>query len=220
MKLKIVLISVALSGLITSQANATVWATRETCTSPEYDSYRCVAGYGYKGNDPYGLSNYSIVNNVDGTRHGCTSFAAFMLSINNPWISGLSHFDAARSWAHDAVTKTTGAVVDHDPSAGDIAQWGSPTDQDLGHVAYVEEVLVNTNGVAVGIVVADDNGGRRDLTTRKTIMKSAPTQALTWPDNFITFPSFGAGGGSTSGGGAGAGGSKNGWLMTSIRITP
>jgi surface antigen len=220
MKTKLAIISVAVSLITATQANATVWTTAETCTSPQSNSYKCVSNYGYKGVDPYGLDKYSITNNVDGTRHGCTSFAAYMLSINNPWIPGLSHFDAARSWAHDALTKTTGAVVDSDPSAGDIAQWGFPTDSDLGHVAYVEEVLVNTNGIAIGIVVADDNGGHRDVTTRKTIMKSSTSQYLSWPDNFITFPSFGSSGGSTSGGGSGAGGSKNGWLMTSIRLTP
>lgn len=161
MKLKITLLTVLLLGLIASEANGTTWTTRESCTSQETNSYSCVASYGYKGIDPYGLHAYSKINLVDGTRHGCTSFAAYMLSIKNPWIQGLSHFDAARSWAYDARTKTSGAIVDQDPSAGDIAQWGRPTDEGLGHVAYVEEVLLNDSGEAIGLMLSDDNGGSR-----------------------------------------------------------
>jgi hypothetical protein len=100
-------------------------------------------------------------------------------------------------------------VVDQDPSAGDIAQWGKPTDTNLGHVAYVEEVFVDANGIAIGIVVADDNGGEFQRTTRKTIIKSSPTNGIRWPDNFITFRSYSSGGGSSGG-----------WLITSIRVSP
>lgn len=210
MKLKLVLISVVMSTVAATQASASPWETDEYCTARASDSFSCVSVYGYKGKDPYGLDAYSKFNYTDGTKHGCTSFAAYMLSIKNPWIPGLTHFDAARSWAHDAKTKTTGAIVDHEPAAGDIAQWGQPTDADSGHVAYVEEVQLDSNGVAIGIKLADDNGGSRTVSTKKTIMKAHQTTALRWPDNFITFPQYGA----LNGGG------KNGMMMTSIRITP
>lgn len=206
MKVKTLVLAVLLASTLATQASATSFVTKETCTAPESDSYRCVVGTGYKGTDPYGLHAYSKTNPVDRTKHGCTSYAAYMLSKNNPWIRGLSSFNAARSWAHDALTKTTGAVVDQDPSGGDIAQWGKPTDADPGHVAYVEQVLLNESGATIGIIVSDDNGGTRHVTTRKTIMKASTTSTLSWPDNFITFPLYGA-----------SGGGKDGWLMMSIR---
>jgi len=209
-KIKTIVLAVFFATIISTQASAASFVTKETCTAPESDSFRCVAKTGYKGVDPYGLNAHSKTNTVDDTKHGCTSYAAYMLSKNNPWIKGLSGFNAARSWAHDALTKTTGAVVDQDPSGGDIAQWGNPTDADPGHVAYVEEVLMNESGATIGIIVSDDNGGTRHVTTRKTIMKASPTPWLSWPDNFISFPLYGAGGG----------GGKNGWLMTSIRLNP
>ena len=210
MKTKITFIVLALSLIASSQASATVLETKINCTGEVPTTYFCVSNYGYKGKDPYGLHRYSQPNLVDGSMHGCTSFAAYMLSIKNPWITGLSGFDAARSWAHDALTKITGAVVDQDPTAGDIAQWGSPSDADMGHVAYVEQVFLDTNGSVTGVIVADDNGGRNRFTTRKTIMKASPTSSISWPDNFITFPGYPTGGG----------GSKGGWLMTSIAVTP
>ena len=209
MKTRIVLLVMGLFALATSQASAEILETKQTCTGKVPTTYFCVSMYGYKGKDPYGLNRHSQPNEIDGTMHGCTSFAAYMLSLNNPWISGLSGFDAARSWAHDALTKTTGAVVDNDPTAGDIAQWGKPSDTSLGHVAYVEQVHLDGNGAVIGIVVADDNGGTYRWTTRKTIMKSSPTEGIRWPDNFITFPGYPS-----------DGGGKFGWLMTSIQVTP
>jgi surface antigen len=193
--MKKLIIAMALIGLSTSSAQAADLVTKETCTGLDYSTYSCVSAYGYSGSDPYNLDRFSKNNLVDGTKHSCTSFAAFMLYKNNPYMEKISTFNAARSWAYEAKT-LVGATVDNDPTAGDIAQWGKPTDEDLGHVAYVEQVLLNASGQVIGVIVADDNGGKRRTTSRKTIMKATPSNDISWPDNFITFPNYlGSGGG-------------------------
>ena len=90
-----------------------------------------------------------------------------------------------------------GATVGHVPHPGDIAQWGKPSDLSEGHVAYVQEIKLDTFGNVNAIVISEDNGGLR-ITRRKTIYLSDTTTTsnyLYWPDNFISFPVYTGGGG-------------------------
>ena len=139
-------------------ANGTV-----TCKSTEY---ACTVG-GYSGSDPWGYSGSSSFG-TNGTKHNCTSYAAFRLHQNG--VTNPGNLGDAFNWAVNARAK--GIPVDGTPRVGDIAQWNS------GHVAYVDEV---GSGY---IVVTDDNYGL-NYTTRKTI--TAGTSYPAWPDNFIHF---------------------------------
>lgn len=169
----------------------------ETCTSPVYDSYFCVQDTGYVGEDPYDVDRFSSTDSPDHTKHGCTSFAAYMLALFNPWMQAISFFNAARSWDTDATTKV-GATLVSDPNVGDIAQWDQDSKMEFGHVAYVYNVArLHNTGTILYIQVEDDNGGR-NITTRRTLYPGATSGTISWPDHFIRFPkSNGSGGGCT-----------------------
>ncbi|WP_442965632.1 CHAP domain-containing protein [Rathayibacter sp. Leaf294] len=132
------------------------------------DSYGCTGG-GYTGTDSWGYSNSSSTAS-NGTKHNCTSYAAFRVAQNGARNPG--NLGSAGSWDDNA--RKYGIPVDGYPRVGDIAQYNS------GHVAYVEEV---GNGY---IVTTDDNYGY-NYTTRKRI--SAGSTYPQWPDNFIHFTS-------------------------------
>jgi len=137
------------------------------------------AGGGYNGtaaqidNGGYGWSSsrYWAYGTAYGTnqRHNCTTYAAFRLQYNAfpypGWTADATGW-ATQAWAH-------GTNVDQTPAVGSIAQWN------LGHVAYVEQVLPD------GIVTTSDSwGGGTDH------LKIATTSPR-WPDNFIHFKDIG-----------------------------
>ncbi|MBJ7281347.1 MAG: hypothetical protein JHD31_05745 [Rhodoluna sp.] len=54
----------------------------ETCPGDAKDPYQCTSQWGYTGEDPYDVDRFST-ELTNGTKHGCTSFAAFMLALYN-----------------------------------------------------------------------------------------------------------------------------------------
>jgi surface antigen len=188
-------LSVAMSSATTSWAMAS--GTEWVCTGTTYDPYLCTAEWGYAGSDSYNLDQYSWgpINN----RHGCTSFAGYMLSAFNAHNSMIYHFDSAQYWDNQAPTYGN-ATVGIIPHVGDIAQWEASSVPLSGHVAYVKEVKYNSNNVLQSIVIADDNFGLH-FTTQRRIYVGSTSSILSWPDHFLTFPSAPSTPGSCSGGG-------------------
>lgn len=181
---------------ITTATGAFALDNIEICTGTATNRYACTAEWGYAGEDPYNVDRFSSVAS-DGTKHGCTSFAAFMVAAFSPWMSAISTFDSAQYWDTDAVSRTS-ATLSSIPHVGDIAQWNADAGLKLGHVAYVKSVVKNSSGAIQYIIVADDNGGRL-VTTQRKLYPGVNTGTISWPDNFITFPkhtpSSGGGGG-------------------------
>lgn len=196
MGIKIILGAVAgITIAVSSSTGAFALDNVETCTGSASNRYACTAEWGYSGEDPYNVDRFSSVSS-SGTKHGCTSFAAFMLYINSPWMSAISTFDSAQYWDTDALSRTN-ATLSNSPKVGDIAQWDADPGLDFGHVAYVKTVVKNSAGIVQYIIVADDNGGRL-VTTQRKLYPGVTTGSISWPDNFITFPANSTGG---SGGG-------------------
>lgn len=170
---------IAVSPSFISTAAMAASGNVETCVS---SSYSCQT-WGYTGSDPYGYFHYSSTA-PDGLLHNCTSYAAFMLGLNSPYDGRWATLGSAVTWATRAAGYglTVGTVA----HTGDIAQW------DFGHVAYVEQVNRNSAGQITSIETTDDNFGRM-VTTRK-VLRPGATGVVSYPDHFITFPSFGGGG--------------------------
>lgn len=104
---------------------------------------------------------------ASGTRHNCTTYAAFRLQQNG--YAYPQWHDNANGWARQSALR--GVSVDQTPAVGAIAQWNSGD----GHVAYVEVVT------GTYIITTSDsfNGG----TDRQQILRSSSYM----PDNFIHF---------------------------------
>ena len=167
----------------------------DVCPENHDKPYACVAEWGYVGEDPYDMDRFSTVLR-DGSKHGCTSFDAFMLALYNEWMPPISTFNSARFWDTDATTRTA-ATISGFPKVGDIAQWNATEKLEYGHVAYVKTVVKTFAGDIQYIIVADDNGGRLATTQRK-LYPGVMYGTISWPDNFITFPKasdFSSGGG-------------------------
>jgi hypothetical protein len=158
-------------------------------------SYHCASAYGYKGTDTYGYSNYSN-RREDGTYpHNCTSFAAYMLSLFNLYDQNISYLGNGSQWDNNAY-KVQGAQVKTSPQVGDIAVWdyfGGPE----GHVAFVQELITNSLGKTIGVVIVDDQWGNRRTTIANYYIRDTTTGVLSteWPDHFIAFPKAPSGGG-------------------------
>lgn len=187
---------------VSSYSGAFALDNVEICTATSSNSYACVAEWGYVGEDPYNVDRFSSVANNQ-TKHGCTSFAAYMISLFSPWMPAISNFDSAQYWDTQSDSRTP-ATLSAIPHAGDIAQWNADEDLDFGHVAYVKSVVRNSAGTLQYIVVADDNGGRM-ITTQRKLYPGIQTGTISWPDKFITFPKTLTGSGGTGGGGGGGG---------------
>ncbi|MBV1852596.1 fibronectin type III domain-containing protein [Catellatospora tritici] len=71
----------------------------------------------------------------NGTRHNCTTYAAYRLKQNGYAFPGWT--GDATTWAKKAATAKVHVTVDQTPAVGSIAQWVSGK---AGHVAYVESV--------------------------------------------------------------------------------
>ena len=132
----------------------------------------------YSGWDPYNYFTY-VKAGSDGSHHNCTSYAAYMLSLNSPYNEHYFHFHDAQFWDNDAVYY--GIPVGTEPHVRDIAQWES------NHVAYVEEVHYNSYGNVSWIITSDDNASTPGVTTRQKIYVLG-FGGLGWPDHFIYFP--------------------------------
>jgi hypothetical protein len=179
-----VLLAFGLTGFSATIASAA--QSQEVCISYYYD---CVAPYNYVGEDIYGVYTYNLpTTSTNGTRHSCTSFVAFMLARNNPWMPAITFFNDAEFWDTQAVTRV-GATIVSTPKIGDIAQWekNPARPKDVGHVGYVSFVSSNLSDHINYIEVIDDNGGR-NVTTRKILLPQETTGTIRWPDHFIRFP--------------------------------
>lgn len=195
------LLATTLIGITISITNATgafALDNVEICTGTAGNEYRCTAEWGYVGEDPYNVDRFST-ETTTGTKHGCTSFAAFMVAMFSPWMSAISTFDSAQYWDTNASSRTS-ATLSSTPHVGDIAQWNADSGLTFGHVAYVKTVVKTSAGAISYIVVADDNGGRL-ITTQRKLYPGVNTGTISWPDNFITFPKSAP----SSGGGGGGG---------------
>lgn len=106
----------------------------------------------------------------NGTRHNCTTYAAYRLQQNGTPYPGWT--GNANQWATKA---SPSVLVDQTPAVGAIAQWNGG---ESGHVAYVEAVT------ATYIVTTSDSydGG----TDRQEIPLNSPYM----PDNFIHFKDY------------------------------
>jgi len=170
----------------------------ETCPGDAKDPYQCTSQWGYTGEDPYDVDRFST-ELTNGTKHGCTSFAAFMLALYNEWMPSISTFDSAQYWETDATSRTA-AFLSNSPKVGDIAQWNASENLELGHVAYVKSVVPTYGGEILYIIVADDNGGKL-VTKQRKLYPGVMAGTIRWPDNFIRFPKLSTG--SSGGGGFG-----------------
>jgi CHAP domain len=157
------------------------------CTPRTGESnYVCVEQYGYIGSDPYNVDRFS--NELNGEKHGCTSFAAHMLYLFNAYDPDITVFNSAQYWDTDAV-KLAGASLSKKPKVGDIAQWNADKPLVFGHVAWVEEVNYFPSGAIKSIKIFDDNASL-GFASRRILYPTATKGVISWPDNFITFPGF------------------------------
>jgi hypothetical protein len=147
-------------------------------------SYACLASYGYVGEDGFDVDRFDN-HPTDVYKHSCTSFAAFMVYKLNPTLTEISTFDSAQFWDTQSVERA-GADFGSVPHVGDIAQWEAAQVSPKGHVAYVENVIKNTNGSINHIIIADDNSGLR-YTTRRKLYPGVSIGVISWPHGFITF---------------------------------
>lgn len=157
-----------------------------TCTSVDYDSYSCVSWSGYVGEDGYNVDRFSTIA-VDGTKHSCTSFAAYMLYHENTHYSQITYFDSAQYWAIDAAA-LSGVIVSRNAHVGDIAQWNSNSNLPYGHVAVVIDITYTSTGTIAYITTADDNSNLKIASEKR--LYPGNTTGIGWPSNFITFPGF------------------------------
>lgn len=164
----------------------------ESCTASPTSSYACVTAFGYAGTDPYGLYKYGNKDST-GKWHNCTAYAAFRLSVSNPYMPAISYFHDASAWAKEAVS-LVGATLNSTPKVGDVAWWGASSGLTFGHVAVVDSISVNSSGSIVSIKVSDDNAGRL-VTTNRVLYPGTQTGTIRYPDSFIRFPSFSSNGG-------------------------
>ena len=170
-------------------------ANFESCTAVTSSSYSCVSNYGYTGTDPYGVYQYGK-RDSNGKWHNCTAYAAYRLSVANPYMSAISTFHDASSWATEAVS-LVGATLSSTPKIGDVAWWGATSGLPFGHVAMVDTLAYNSTGSIVSIKVSDDNALRL-VTTNRVLYPGTQTGTIRYPDSFIRFPSYPANGGGGS----------------------
>lgn len=170
-------------------------ANFESCTAITASSYSCVSSYGYTGTDPYGVYQYGKKDS-NGKWHNCTAYAAYRLSVANPYMPAISYFHDASAWASEAVS-IVGATLSSTPKVGDVAWWGASSGLTFGHVAVVDSVSYNSSGGIVSIKVSDDNAGRL-VTTNRVLYPGTQTGTIRYPDSFIRFPSFPTTGGGGS----------------------
>jgi len=136
------------------------------------------AGAGYNGTlSEFGGSGWGSYWSYgspgpNGTKHNCTTYAAYRLLRNGYGFPGWT--DNANGWARDAASRNV--LVDQNPIVGSIAQWSGGSS---GHVAYVEAVT------STYIVITSDNfsSGASLGTNRLRIQRTSNYM----PDNFIHF---------------------------------
>jgi surface antigen len=160
------------SGIYPGESGVTV-----LCSSPT--GFTC-AGAGYNGtSSQIGGNGWTYTQywsygsaGPSGTKHNCTTYAAYRLQQNGYAYPGWT--GNARDWAKDAQSHEV--TVDQTPVVGSIAQWNG------NHVAYVEAVTASY------IITTSDSYGN-DLkghplgTDRLQIDRNSPYM----PDNFIHF---------------------------------
>lgn len=183
----------AMSSIFANPSSALAAANYESCIAAAGNSYLCVGFSGYTGTDPYNVSRYSVPA-ADGTRHSCTSYAAFRLYYSNTYNSAITGFNSAQYWASEAV-KNAGASLATIPQVGDIAWWAAATPNlEQGHVAVVDSITYTSSGAVYSVQTSDDNAGRL-VTTRKVLYPGVNAGTMKYPDKFIRFPGYLAGGG-------------------------
>lgn len=180
---------------LTSSSWAMAAGNFESCTASPTSSYSCVSNYGYTGTDTYGVYRYGK-RDSNGKWHNCTAYAAYRLSMANPYMPAISNFHDASAWANEAVS-LVGATLSSTPKIGDVAWWGSSSGLPFGHVAVVDSIAYNTTGSILSIKVSDDNALRL-VTTNRVLYPGTQTGTIRYPDSFIRFPSFPANGGGGS----------------------
>jgi hypothetical protein len=113
----------------------------------------------------------------------------------NLYDQDISYLGDASQWDNNAY-KVEGAIVNKTPKVGDIAVWDY-FGGTAGHVAFVHELITNSQGKTIGVVIIDDQWGNRRTTIANYYLRDTTTGVLSteWPDHFITFPKEPLGGG-------------------------
>lgn len=156
-------------------------------SSCESATYVCTTD-GYVGRDPYLYWKHGV-QDAAGRWHNCTAYAAFKISLYSPYDAAYGRLGDATTWAVRA--KAAGLLVSKLPMERDIAHWN------YGHVAFVEEVVYNSGGELWYIVTTSDNASDKiaNRVTRRSVLYPKNSN---FPDNFISFPPNGNGGGGGS----------------------
>jgi len=185
----------ALSSLVLIQNPAQALTIKYDCADSVDYSYHCASMFGYKGIDPYGYSNFASTR-LDGSYpHNCTSFAAYMLYYNNRFDSNIAFLGNASQWDNRAYL-VTDAVVGTTHHVGDIAVWDY-FGGTAGHVAFVYDLITNSVGNTIGVIVVDDQYGNRRTTITRYYKRDTITNIIStaYPDHFISFAKKPSGGG-------------------------
>lgn len=169
------------------------------CNPTESDTYACVSFTGYFGRDPFNYWQFGRKSS-DGTWHNCTSYVAYRLYYSN-YPSNFSGLHDASTWAAEAPSLFPGTKVGKVAHIGDVAQWVQ-----ANHVAYVDDVVLHTDGTLWYVVISEDNisfGTTSHPLYGSRVRQLFASQPATLPDNFITFPGYVSSGLGGSGGGKG-----------------
>lgn len=98
-------------------------------------------------------------------KNNCTSYAAYMLNVYG--ISFSNNYKG-KNWSHgktwDDAARSASISVDANPIPGDIAYWN---DGEWGHVAWVEKVYFNGDGIATDIDSTEYNYSECSFGQRK-----------------------------------------------------
>jgi len=180
-------------GLILMLATSFSWAQQGYPYDP-------VCPTGPDGN-PGGQINggYWIPQNVQGTGNfwadkwgfaqcNCTSYVAHRLNLAGLKFSNSSfgqRWSNAHNW--DDAAQAAGIIVSSVPKKGSVAQWnkdeiGDPTFS-VGHVAYVDNVVLNADGTVKSINISQYNITKNAYSEKKDLKPGDPG----YPPRFIQF---------------------------------
>ena len=176
-KIAIATVIVVTNALVATAATAAGTENSQECVST---AYGCTTD-AYSGTAMAYTAGY-----LSNAGHNCTMYAAYKIYLYKKYSADYMHLGDASTWATRAAA-LPGVVVSSTPHIYDVAQWN------FGHVAWVESVQTDATGKVTGIVITDDNYNLK-ITTRK-ILHPGSIKYIAWPDNFITFPSYGRGSG-------------------------
>lgn len=110
-------------------------------------------------------SNPTLDNTYGFYKSHCTSYVAYMLNMYGVSFNNAYRQPSGDTWSHGGLWDTAAGdvvgqniIVDNNPLPGDVAYWNSMYENDpYGHVAWVEKVYFNSNGIATDIDITEYN---------------------------------------------------------------